>query len=302
MLKQMLYLPLWFAKAKFLGKKSPLQTVLFITDVCNLRCKHCAAEKASYMKPYSQIKEELEYSYNLGSRFVDFEGGEPTLWQEDNPNLGKLRLNDLLKLAKDIGYFSTTVTTNAINDFSNCKADAIWVSLDGLGKYHDAVRGKGSFEKLEKNIATCKHPALSVNMAINTLNRDSVGETLEYAKNNPAIQKISLNFHTPYEGTEYLMLPWEERLQVIDQILAAKKAGAPIMNSTSGLKLMKHNKFKRYCWVSNFILADGTRHPECPGSVAGVCDQCGFCMAGEMNSVMSLKPDTILAGMSLRMK
>ena len=72
------------------------------------------------------------------------------------------------------------------------------------------------------------------------------------------------------------------------------------MNSVSGLKLMKHNRFKKYCWVSNFILVDGTRLPECAGSVAGVCDRCGFCMAGEMHSVMTLKPDTIFAGLKLR--
>jgi hypothetical protein len=53
--------------------------------------------------------------------------------------------------------------------------------------------------------------------------------------------------------------------------------------------------------VANFILPDGTRLAECAGKTAGVCDQCGFCMAGEMYSVMSLRPDTILAGLKLRL-
>lgn len=72
------------------------------------------------------------------------------------------------------------------------------------------------------------------------------------------------------------------------------------MNSISGLKLMKHNQFKKQCWVSNFILADGTRLTDCGGSQVGICDRCGLCMAGEMRSVMTLKPDTILAGLRLR--
>jgi len=135
---------------------------------------------------------------------------------------------------------------------------------------------------------------------INSLNYASVEETIEFAKNNPHIRSISLNFHTPYEKTEYLFLDWEKRVEVIDLIIRKRKAGYPIMNSTSGLKLMKHLKFKKYCWVSDFVFTDGTYLSECPGSVAGVCDRCGFSMAGEMHAVMRLRLDTIWAGMRLR--
>lgn len=296
-MKSLFYLPWWFFKARFLGCKKPLQTVLFISEKCNLACKHCTVYKIKnpIIKTYEKIREELEYSYRLGSRFVDFEGGEPTIWKE-----GDKDLNSLIRLAKEIGYYSATITTNAQLPFAGSEADSIWVSLDGLGSYHDEVRGKGAFERLEKNIEGSKHPQLSVNMVINTNNYPSVEETIEYARNSPYIQSISLNFHTPYPGTEHLMLDSGKRSEVIDLIIRKKKQGYPIMNSISGLKLMKHNNFKKHCWVSNFILSDGTRLTECAGKTAGVCDQCGFSMAGEMNSVFNLKPDTILAGLKLR--
>jgi MoaA/NifB/PqqE/SkfB family radical SAM enzyme len=297
-MKSLFYLPWWFFKAKFLGSQKPLQTVLFISDKCNLTCKHCTVYqlKNPHIKTYEQVKEELEYSYRLGSRFVDFEGGEPTLWRD-----GEKDLNSLIDLSKAIGFYSATITTNAQMPFTGSKADSIWVSLDGLGAFHDEIRGKGAFDRLVKNIATANHPQLSVNIVINARNYTSVEETIEFAKNHPNIQSISLNFHTPYKGTEYLFLDWEKRAQVIDLIIAKKKAGYPIMNSISGLKLMKHNQFKKQCWVSNFILSDGTRLTECQGKTAGICDQCGLSMAGEMKSVFSLKPDTVLAGMKLRM-
>jgi MoaA/NifB/PqqE/SkfB family radical SAM enzyme len=291
------YLPWWFFKARFLGMKNPLQTVLFISDKCNLSCKHCTIYQLRNprIKTYEKIKEELEYSYRQGARFVDFEGGEPTLWREGDKNL-----NSLIRLSKTIGFFSATITTNAQIPFSGSEADSIWVSLDGIGDFHDEIRGKGAFDRLVKNIAGANHPQLSVNMVINSLNYTSVEETIEFAQNNPHIQSISLNFHTPYEGTEYLFLDWEKRSEVIDLILRKKKAGYSIMNSVSGLKLMKHNRFKKQCWVSNFILPDGTRLTECQGKTAGICDQCGLSMAGEMNAVFNFKPDTILAGMKLR--
>jgi len=298
-MKQLFYLATWFIKARLLRIKRPLQTVLFISEKCNLACRHCTAYRKDnpIIKTYSQIREELEYSYKLGARFVDFEGGEPTIWRD-----GDYDLNSLIRLAKIIGFYSATITTNALLPFAGSEADSIWVSLDGLGDYHDEIRGKGSFERLVKNITSSGHPALSVNMVINNRNYPLVTETIEFAKNNPFIQSISLNFHTPYGTTAGLFLDWDIRAEVIDKIIAMKKKGYPIMNSVSGLKLMKHNQFKKECWVTNFILADSTRLAECPGKTAGVCDQCGFSMAGEMRSVFNLKPDTIMAGMSLRVK
>ncbi|MEG2336505.1 MAG: radical SAM protein, partial [Bacteroidales bacterium] len=143
---------------------------------------------------------------------------------------------------------------------------------------------------------------LSVNMVINNLNYRGVRQAVEFAARNPGIQSISLNFHTPYQGTENLHISDPNlRAQIIDEIIALKKQKYPIMNSISGLKLMKDNNFPKQCWVSNFIMPDGSRYTECPGKTAGVCADCGFCMAGEMHSVFTFKLDTIWAGLKLRM-
>jgi MoaA/NifB/PqqE/SkfB family radical SAM enzyme len=298
MMKQFFYLAYWFVLARFFGRKKPLQTVIFITNQCNLSCKHCRVyqHESSTSKTIHRIREELEYSYRRGARFVDFEGGEPFLWND-----GDKTLDDLIDLAKQIGFYSCTVTTNAWNPFHS-KADTVWVSMDGVGDVHDDIRGKGSFARLEKNISHCRHRNLSVNMVINSRNYENVVQTIEYVNSHRDIRSISLNFHTPYVGTEYLFLDWEKRKKTIDDILRMKKAGYPIINSVSGLKLMKDNRFKRQCWVTNFILADGTRLNECPGKSAGVCDRCGYGMASEMNAVFSFRPDTLLAGLKLRLR
>ncbi len=296
---QISYLGWWWFRAKFFGRRKPLQSVIFVSDRCNLSCKHCSVynHKNPLTKTYEQVKEELEYCYSLGSRFVDFEGGEPFLWSD-----GERNINDLCDLAHSLGFFSCTITTNAQKPFPDSHADSIWVSMDGVGEYHDRVRGQGAFERLEKNVSECGHKALSANMAINTLNVDSVAAAIEYVKNSPYFQQISLNFHTPFEGTEQLALPLEERAKVIDMIIDYKKKGYPIMNSVTGLKYMKSLKFKKACWMTNFIFTDGTRAPECAGSLTGACAVCGFCMAGEERAVMNLAHDTITAGMNLRVK
>ncbi len=298
MVKQVFYLAKWFVMAKFFNKRKPLQSVIFISDKCNLACKHCNVYNHTnpHIKTFEQIREEIAYCYEQGSRFIDFEGGEPFIW-EDN---GK-RIDDLIDLAKSMGFYSCTITTNAQRPFPNSHADSIWVSLDGVGEYHERVRGNGTFAKLEQNISTCNHKALSVNMAINTLNYESVADTIEYVKNSPYIKSISLNFHTPFEGTEYLALDMEKRREIIDMIISYKKKDYPIMNSVAGLKKMKTLDFTPQCWVTNFIFSDGTKKTQCIGNEQGVCNECGFCMAGEMNAVFNFHPSTIFAGLKLRL-
>ena len=203
-----IYLAQWFARARFLGRRAPLQTVLFITDKCNLRCKHCSVygSAGNKQRKFEDIVADMRYSYQLGSRFIDLEGGEPTLWKEEDRTI-----NDLIDKALEIGFFSVTVTTNAQQDFSWIRPQSIWVSMDGVGEYHDRIRGEASFARLEENIRKSGKKHICVNMVVNALNYESLDAAIEYAKNNPAIEQISINFHTPYPGTEYLMLPLEKK-------------------------------------------------------------------------------------------
>ena len=311
-LSHYVYLAQWFVRARFVGRKAPLQTVLFITDKCNLRCKHCSVygSAGNKQRSFEDIVADMKYSYALGSRFIDLEGGEPTLWKEAKDERREAKgeyytINDLIDAALEIGFFSITVTTNAQQDFSWIRPQSIWVSMDGVGEYHDRVRGEGTFARLEENVRKSGFKHICVNMVVNALNYESLDAAMEYAKNNPAIEQISINFHTPYPGTEYLMLPLEKKAEIIDKVIAYKKKGYPIMNSISGLKLMKRNalgeiNLGKECFVTNFIYTDGSRSL-CLGYGTEQCKVCGFCMAGEMASVFHFKPDTILSGFKLRM-
>lgn len=294
---QFFYLAWWWMRAVFFGRRKPLQSVIFISDRCNLSCRHCSVynHEAPQDKSFDRIREELEYCYSLGSRFVDFEGGEPFLWNDAGRTV-----NDLCVLARSMGFFSCTITTNAQKPFPGSLADSIWVSMDGVGEAHDRIRGKGTFGRLEQNVASSGFASLSANMAINSLNYESVADAIEYVARSPYFKCISLNFHTPFPGTEALELPLDKRKATIDLILDYKKRGFPIMNSRSGLKKMRDNDFVMRCWMTNFIFSDGTRSAQCAGAELGLCPKCGFCMAGEESAVIELRPDTILSGLRLR--
>lgn len=309
MLRQLPYLAWWYIRALF-SRKAPLQSVIFILDRCNLRCKHCSVYEISNprSKSLEQIRSELEYCYKAGSRYVDFEGGELYLWRD-----GDKTIDDVIDAAHEIGFWSVTITTNAQLPFSGSHADQVWVSMDGIGEYHDEIRGKGAFARLEKNVAEFKSskpfgktlPPVCVNMVINCLNESNVEAALDYVKDSPFIDTISINFHTPFKETEQLFLDPARRNEIIDLLIERKRAGYPIMNTVPGLKAMRMKDGRtvctdKRCWVTNFIFSDGSRSPKCMGYTHGVCDRCGFSMGGEMCSLFKFSPATILAGLQLR--
>lgn len=312
---QFIYLFFW-QLLSFFGRKAPLQSVIFILDKCNLRCKHCSvyAIAKPRIKTLQKIREELEYCHKKGSRFVDFEGGELYLWKDETDSGYTYTINDVVDLAHEIGFYSVTITTNAQLSFVDTHADQVWVSMDGINQWHDKIRGEGTFQRLQANIhqysewrkkQNRKTAPICVNMVINNINYPCLEETLEYVKNNPDIDQISINFHTPFEETKELFLAEDIRNNIIDKLLQYKRRGYPIMNSYSGLKAMKMKKGKtlcthKHCWMTNFVFSDGSTAEKCMGFTHNVCDSCGFSMGGEMYAVRHLKIDTLLSGLKLR--
>ena len=61
----------------------------------------------------------------------------------------------------------------------------------------------------------------------------------------------------------------------------------------------KADKSAHYTAAISLVYPDG-RRGLCIGDGTATCDKCGFCMSGEMASVFSFRPDTILAGLKLR--
>jgi MoaA/NifB/PqqE/SkfB family radical SAM enzyme len=297
----MLYYPWWFFQCKILGRRKPLQSVIFITDRCNLHCRHCNVVKEgpdARSKSFAEVRDELRYCYDAGSRFVDFEGGEPHLWRDKEAGAD---IDALIDCAREMGFHSTTVTTNAWMPIT-ARSDLIWVSLDGLEEAHDDQRGTGSFARAMQHIEQSAHPNLNVNMVVTNRNHRDLEGVARLVREHPHLRRMSFSFYVPYDSRD-LLVPPDVRNAVIDKAIGLKKDGYPLMNSLAGLDLLRDPQrfiHKRQCWISNFIMVDGTRLSACPGEAAGVCEDCGFGMGAEMMLLFSLHPEMVKAGLSVR--
>lgn len=294
---KMLYLAARLLKAKLLGWREPLQSVIYITDNYDLPCKHSTLPSGlnSHTKTYRQIREELKYCHTLGARFVHLDGGDAITWKDGEENI-----NDLCLLARRTGFYSVSITTNAQTPFADCAADMIWVRMDGTKEFHNKMRGKGSFERLEENIAKSGHDRLFAEMTVSKLNYSDVHDTLLYIRESPYFHSISINFHIPYKDTSNLELEQAERNKVINLILQMKKEGYPVCNSNSELRSMKKQNFASRSQATNYVSADGTWYPFCAEHPEETCEKWNIRLSTHMRFLLNRRIDSILSFLTFK--
>ena len=133
---------------------------LQITDRCNLKCKHCyIGEKAPKELTVKQITDTLkEFEEMQGLRLM-ITGGEPLLHSKFDA------LNDVLP---DFSIRKVLFTNGLLLNkdlLRNLNVDEIQISIDGLEKGHDALRGSGTFSKAVKAVRLAKEMGFETSVA-----------------------------------------------------------------------------------------------------------------------------------------
>ena len=145
-----------------------------ITDNCNLMCKHCYHfhGKEDLKKQELQIsiwEKRFKNLFKSGIRAVLLVGGEPTLRQ------------DVLILADKIFplvYVITNGTIRIPEKFNH----RLFVSLDGLPKTNDSIRGKDVFAKVINNYSGDKR--VIINMTLTKSNFNELEDVTRIAEEN----------------------------------------------------------------------------------------------------------------------
>lgn len=142
----------------------PLDMGLFLTGRCNLRCRHCFvwnedgflthadAACSNNEIPLEKIQECLDYTKPAGTRLYLW-GGEPLLYS---------RFHELCELLT-VDPRWTTLCTNGLliqdhlDDLKRISDHLVLlISLDGFAECNDAIRGRGTFDRVIRNIRALK--------------------------------------------------------------------------------------------------------------------------------------------------
>ena len=284
------YLFSCYVKSRFFNIKRPLLAGLKITHLCNLKCRHCPfwkKEKLSFS--FLQAKDSLKALYDLGVRLVIIEGGEPFLWKDNSYDI-----RDVVAEAKKL-FFSVGITTNGTLSLE-ANSDIIWVSIDGLKKTHDLLRGE-SFDRIMANIKRSTHPKIYAHTTINRMNQGEIPEMVKFL--SPKVKGLTFQFHYPYSGeADDLVLTFEERKIVLDELIKLKKDGFPIANSYACLQALKDNKWRCHSWMIASVEPDGKLTQGCyiKGRGEVSCKKCGFSAHAEISLAYSGVIESIKAG------
>lgn len=140
---------------------------IYLTNRCNLKCKHCYMDAVGVNDPVeelttSEISSVIEDFSKIYQTQVVFTGGEPLL-RPDFFKLAKIAKTKNLRVL--LFTNGTLINKGMINDLVE-NVDEIQFSLDGASREtNDKIRGAGVFEKVLNSINLLKNTDINLLLA-----------------------------------------------------------------------------------------------------------------------------------------
>ncbi len=219
--------------------KVPLFCGHKLTYNCNLRCKMCPFWKRSSKD--SSIEREkaiLRRIYDSGACGIAFEGGEPLLRND---------LVEILAFSRSLPLHTSLITNGTllesrIEDIASYINGVVYVSLDGLEKTHDTIRGVGGcFRKAVRGIiASREKVSVTINTTIMAENVHEIEDMVKLAKEMDV--KISVAVAHDYCNAEASAPASHEIREIARKLVEMKKKGYPLVNSISYFKVIAKEK------------------------------------------------------------
>jgi MoaA/NifB/PqqE/SkfB family radical SAM enzyme len=195
-------------------------------------------KRASRDSSLEQEKKVLKEIYRCGAVGVAFEGGEPLLRRD---------LVDILAYSRSLPLHTSLITNgilleSRIEEIAPYINGVIYVSLDGLEKTHDDIRGvRGSFRRAVDGIeAAKKKAAVTINTTVMAANLHDIVNMVQLASDLGT--KISVAVAHEYCNTNMSSPAAKEIPKIARQLIKMKQEGYPLVNSTGYFKVMSKEK------------------------------------------------------------
>ena len=188
----------YLAGFKGLFSKTPTYIIFYVTACCNAKCKMCfywrSIDQANVVNELT-LDEIEKISRSFGFlQYITLTGGEPTL-RSDLPAIA--RIFDKNNQVQFISIPTNSLLVDRIKKMveeilktTKYPYLKLCLSLDGLGKVHDEIRGvPGCFDKVManyKNLVKLKKQVkdfeIMINMTISSYNYQKVAEVMNFVR------------------------------------------------------------------------------------------------------------------------
>lgn len=160
----------------------PSYIYLSATSRCNLSCLYCKTWKSEDNElRLDQLKKILLKMKDwLGPFTVEIAGGEPLLRKDITQIIKFCTVN---KIITKITTNGTLLNKKLSEDLENAGLSSLNISLDGIGEVNDKTRGKGTFDKITKNLRQVNMP-ITISTVITSHNKKHLNELSEFCEKN----------------------------------------------------------------------------------------------------------------------
>ena len=244
---------------------------LHITNHCNLACGHClfsCSPKTRQSLSYSEIEGVYKEAETLGTEIYYLTGGEPLM----HPDFEKICRLLLSNKRSHLVILTNGLLLGGCMDFLGGLPSErlhLQISVDGLEKKHDAMRGSGSFQRLtalfgailERNINS------SLAMAVHQGNLHQMEEIVHLASRFGIANVHYLWLFATGNASQTALVPADE---LFEQLIRAEKTAAPLGIAIDNIKSMETRVFSspgirhdlgNAGWESLAVGPNGTLYP-----------------------------------------
>jgi sulfatase maturation enzyme AslB (radical SAM superfamily) len=212
-----------------------------VTNLCNLRCKHCfwdAYDEALPAKTNESILDSVKAVLKKYPSItnITWYGGEPLI---SNKTIALVQQGLTFKK-------NNLVITNGTFPIPEWRRNVHFgVSIDGTQAIHDTLRGVNAYNRSKNNIlsAIAKGVSVGILYCLNAVNIDCVTDFLEeWAEIKPLT--IGFTAYTPLIGKpSYLTLSDRQRDKIVSLLVRMKKRYGKLIYNTEAMIELIHVKY-----------------------------------------------------------
>ncbi|MBI2834963.1 MAG: radical SAM protein [Acidobacteria bacterium] len=200
-----------------------------LLNACNAACAYCnSPNRQDHPLTLAEHRRVLHEFARLGAVRIKFLGGEPLLCPD---------IEELVEDVRRLGMRSAMVTNGFLIPEKLAtvrRLDEVVISLDGDEAAHDRQRGHGTWKRVMRAVELCARERLDFFLSA-VVTRQSAGD-IDWLLTTARRFGVMVNFQVPQFNEEMYgqnarnwMPPPDEIRSILAKIIAAKKAGAPVL-------------------------------------------------------------------------
>lgn len=243
---------------KFFIKDTPEQVTFFVTNKCNCRCKHCFVQNLNKKEKELTLKEIETISKGLPKFiYLLIGGGEPFIRKDLDKivNLFYVNNNVLNTSISTNGFYTENIVKTVKEILSKYNHHLVVnVSIDAVGKDHDAIRRAPVFNNALKTIEELKKIKnknfnVGVIITMSPYNQTKLKEVYNYVK-GLGVDSISLNYmrgaKADMEKINMEVRYYDEMREIIKKDLKSKEVKGHYSFLFSKMNLASKIKMREY--------------------------------------------------------